>query len=203
MALSLNFTFCTTCDCKNITFTETTGTYDSSTNTGGWEAASSTNPGAYGVDATAATLEVTDPGGSTHTIDLFADHSYPKADNSSVELSMADLGGTQGDKPADGLYVIKYTVTTGAGDPAGASTYTKEIRELFYCNAQCCVHSMLADLQLECDTCDKDKKDDAIFAYTLLQDLKYSAACRIETNFDALIDNINRLCDAKNCRSCG
>jgi hypothetical protein len=61
---------------------------------------------------------------------------------------------------------------------------------------------MLAGLSLECDDCDTDKKDKALFAYTLLQDLKYAGACGIESNVTALLANINRLCDSKNCSSC-
>lgn len=201
MALELNFSFSTSCDCKTMVFEETTGSYNSVSNLTGWETASTTNPGTG--DATAATLTVTNPAGTAYTVDLLTDYSFPKSDNSSVALDMSNFGGTAGDKPVDGLYIVEYTVVTDSGDPAGVSTYTKKKEELFYCNAQCCVHSMLSKLDLQCDTCDRDKKDNAIFAYALLQNLKYSASCGTKTNFDLLITMINRLCDATSCESCG
>ena len=192
MALELNFSFSTSCDCKNIIFEETSGSYQAVSNETGWGV-----PNDDTTIATSAVLTVTDPSGTEHTVDLYTDHSFPKDDHSSVALDMSNFGGAVGDKPADGLYCIEYKVVTAT------DTYTKKIEELFYCNAQCCVHSMISKLDLLCDTCDRDKKDNALFAYTLLQNLKYSAACGTTSNFDLLITMINRLCDSLSCESCG
>ena len=36
MALALNFSVCISGDCSSVTFTETTGVYNATSNTGGW-----------------------------------------------------------------------------------------------------------------------------------------------------------------------
>ena len=201
MALSLDFDVYPSCDNTKLIFKETTGSYNADTNSGGYESASTTNPATS--DATAASLVVTDPGGTEYTLNLLSLASFPVSDRSTYDITMDLLGGGLGDVIPDGLYRFKYTVTTDSGDPAGASNYTKSKDEIFYGVIQCCVFKQLADLDLECSDCDRKKKEDALMAFTLLQNLKYSAACGTVENFDVLLASINKLCNMKKCVGCG
>lgn len=188
--LSLNFDLCVTDACTQIRFTETTGFY-STTNTGGWGA-----PNITLGDVVTATLAITPYGSTTtYTINVEATSLFP-TDNSSFtyNIPLSLIGNPT--SIVDGQWLFVYTVTTAS------ATYTKTIYKYFYCNTECCVTSMLPDV----DTCDCCKETteykNYILAWTHLQSLKKAAACGDETNFTAIKKIIDKLCLNSGCKTC-
>lgn len=106
-------------DCKSFTFSETTGTYNSSTNTGGYGA-----PNFTVADVNTATVTITPFESDTSTeINVFS--TFPTTD-SEIEFTITneDMGYSEDESIADGVYDIVYELT---GDFAitGVNTGTK------------------------------------------------------------------------------
>ncbi len=191
MALQLNFSTCVINGCTQIQFKETTGFY-STANTGGWG-----TPNIDLTDAVTATLAITPYGSTTtYTIDLLATTLFP-TDNSSFtyDIPLSDIGSLT--SIVDGQWLFVYTVTDAT------DTYTKSIYKYFYCNVECCVTDMLAELDLSCDCCkDSTEYKDYILAWTQLQSLKKAAACGDSDNFTAIKKIIDKLCLNSGCKTC-
>lgn len=191
MALQLNFDICVTNGCTQLKFTETTGFY-SSANTGGWG-----SPNTQLVDATTATLSITPYGSTTtYTIDLLVTTLFP-TDNSSFtyDIPLSDMGSPT--SIVDGQWLFVYTILDDLG-----TTHTKSIYKYFYCNSECCVTSMLPDIDT-CDCC-KETTDykNYILAWTQLQSLKKAATCGDSTNFTAIKKIVDKLCLNNGCKTC-
>lgn len=189
MALVLDFNICQKYNCKEILFTETTGTY-SVTNTTGWGA-----PNPLTGSATSATLAITKYGttSTTYTLNLFTS-SFPTTNLSSEYSVTADLiGGTSGDVITDGIYTFVYTVVVGE------TTYTQTKMSTLTCNVQCCVQSMLKDIDFECD-CSEDAKEKYIDAYILLKGLQSN--CGSTDDFERNLETLQALCQNSNCDNC-
>lgn len=196
MSVQLDFNPCSSENCKNILLYETTGAYDSTTNTTGWG-----TPNEATTDATAATLEITFPESTgsdsytTVTINLYS--SFPTSNSTQGWLiTNTDLGLDSDALLPSGDYTYTYSVTTGT------TTYTQTIKKFIYCNLECCVAGLFADIgDATCD-CSSDKKDKALEAFTYLVGLCYAANCgnlSVMTNYyDALSD----ICDEEDC-NCG
>jgi len=190
MALSLNFDLCVINACKQIRFTEITGFYGS-TNTGGW---GTPNPSVSAM--TTATLEITNPDGVVYTGNLFVTSLFPTDDiGISYDIPLALIGSPTSIE--DGQWKFVYTVTDGV------TTYTKTIYKYFYCNSECCVTQMLANLDLSCDCCkDSDSYKNYILAWTQLQSLKKAAACGDSANFETIKKIVDKLCKNSGCKTC-
>jgi len=190
MALQLNFSTCVINGCTQIRFSETTGVY-SSANLGGWG-----TPNIELSDAVTATLAVTPYGSTTtYTIDLLATTLFP-TDHTSFEydIPLSDIGD-----PAsidDGQWLFVYTVTDAT------DTYTKSMYKYFYCNTECCVTSMLPDVET-CDCCKETTNyKNYILTWSQLQSLKKASACGDSTNFTAIKKIIDKLCLNSGCKTC-
>lgn len=192
MALGLSFQICQSSDCSELTFVETTGVYNATSNPTGYGA-----PNALTSDATAATLTVTLASGSSYVIDLLATTFFPSSDITfEYALSNADFGGVASSAIDDQIINFLYTVTTAS------ATYTTSFSQAFYCQVQCCVMSMFADIDVDCDSCTKSKTDAALKAYALLKGLIYSANCGNSTYFNSILTQLNKLCLNTNCSNC-
>lgn len=190
MAVSLQFEICQSSDCSTLTFKETTGAYNSLSNLTGWGSPNET-VGA----ATAATLTVTFASGTAYTINLLT-VGFPTADSTiEYEIPGSSIGNSSNSAIADQVITFTYTVTTET------STYTQTIQQAFYCNAQCCVLSMFADLDVECD-CSEDQIANALKAYALFKGLVYAANCGSTNNFNSILAQVNKLCVNSNCTNC-
>lgn len=191
MSVNLSFEICQSSDCTKLTFVETTGSYNAISNTGGWG-----TPNEDHTDAETAVLTVLLASGNTYTIDLF-DTGYFPTDNTQFEFDLTneDFGYISGSAIDDQIINFTYTVTTAT------SIYTANYQQAFYCQVQCCVMSMFADIDVDCD-CSKDKIDSALQAYALLKGLIYSANCGNKTYFNNILAQLNKLCLNSNCQNC-
>lgn len=192
MATIVNFDVCLDKACDTFTLTELTGVY-SSTNTGGWGA-----PNALTSDITVAILQVTSPGGSVYTINLLSPVSgFPSANPSfDYDLLPGDLGGMT--NAADGHWQFFLYYRTAAG-----TVYQKTKNYLFYCNSECCVQELLADIDISCDSCDNDDKiENYTKASAFLAGLKNAARCFQTSNFDSIQAILTKLCKNSTCKSC-
>lgn len=181
-------------NCKKLRFFELTGTYNATTNLTGWGAPNE----AIGA-ALSAELTILTPAGNSYTFDASSVNpfynSWPTTDDDTyyeVDSSLIGYGTNQ--KLPDGVYRFTYTVTTTL------NTYTQVIEKLFFCNAECCVQNMVADIDYDCD-CSIDKKEKAKQAYLMLVGLKYASKCGQKSYFENLLESINKLCtgDCTNC----
>jgi hypothetical protein len=190
MALQLNFSICVINSCTQIRFQETTGFY-STANTGGWGP-----PNIDLNDAVTATLAITPYNStSTYTLNLLATTLFP-TDNSSFtyDIPLSSIGNPS--NIVDGKWLFVYTITDGT------NTYTKSIYKYFYCNSECCVTSMLPDIDT-CDCCKETSEyKNYILAWTQLQSLKKAAACGDSTNFAAIKKIVDKLCLNSGCKTC-
>lgn len=191
MALQLNFEICQSSTCDTLTFVETTGAYNATSNPTGWGAPNDTI-----ASATSADLTITLASGNSYTIDLLATTHFPTDDTTfEYELTNSDFGYTDGAKIDDQIITFTYTVV------ANGTTYTQNYKQAFYCQVQCCVLSMFADIDVECD-CSKDKIDNALKAYALLKGLIYSGNCGNTTYFNNILAQLQKLCLNNNCQNC-
>jgi hypothetical protein len=190
MALQLNFSICVINSCTQIRFQETTGFY-STANPGGWGP-----PNIDLNDAVTATLAITPYNStSTYNLNLLATTLFPTNNSSfTYDIPLSSIGNPS--NIVDGKWLFVYTITDGT------NTYTKSIYKYFYCNSECCVTSMLPDIDT-CDCCKETSEyKNYILAWTQLQSLKKAAACGDETNFTAIKKIIDKLCLNSGCKTC-
>lgn len=179
-----------TCDCLNLIFTETTGVYQS-TNTGGWE-----TPNASITDADTASITVTVPSGLTYTFNLFTQGFPSYNTNSSYSIPYSSLGFSSGLE--DGIYSVTYTVTS----ISYPFTDTITISTFIVCNLECCVDTMLLNIDdWECE-CSEDAIDKFLSAFSILQQINHSIKCGDLTTADNLSTLANKLCKNSNCSTC-
>jgi len=195
--LVLNFEICQSSDCSSLTFVETTGLF-SDTNLTGWDDGllGSLNPPTS--DAVSAVLTITLASGVTYNIDLFATGLFPTYDNTlEYTIPNESFGYVTGSAIADQIINFTYTVTL-----SDDSVYTQNIQQAFYCQAQCCVMSMFANIDSGCNDCNADKIEKALNAYALLKGLIYAANCGNSTYFNNILAQVNKLCLNSNCKNC-
>lgn len=190
MAVVLSGKICISNNCKDLTFVETTGAYNSLSNTTGWG-----SPNEATSAATSATLSITDTEDIVTNIDLLATTLFPSSNiNLQYDLSTTGLTDSEGQLP-DGIYTFTYTVVTAT------TTYTTSWRQAIYCQVKCCVMSMLVDLDFDCD-CYKDEKDKIIDSFLMYKGLIYSSNRGNITKFNEQLAILEKLCLNSNCNNC-
>lgn len=183
MAITLDFNIRQSDNAKDIIFTETTGAYNASDNTGGWGSPNETE-----ADATTATLTVTEPDGTATVIDISS--SFPDNDRATEwTIQSDDLGNTADTKHADGLWTFLYTVALPS-----QGTVTVEQTIFISGSARCCVYGMLAAIDLEDCDCDGSDKARALEAFTYYRALIATAACGNTSKFTDLLTIVNKYC---------
>lgn len=190
MSLILNFEICQANGCKDLIFSETTGAYNATYNTGGYGAPNETTAAAV-----TATLIITNASGLVTTIDLMPE-GFPTDDIIADGYTI-----TSSTVLPDGMYTFVYNVTYNYH--GSIVTYSKSISKLFYCNSECCVNQMLSNLNLTCDCCETDENIKVYYkAWTFLQALKNAAQCGDVTTFNNILKIITKLCKNNNCKTC-
>jgi hypothetical protein len=188
MSAILSFDICEKSNCSSLVFSDTTGQYDVKYNLYGY--------GTPNEDITGATalVNITLISGSIITINLI---DFPTTDKTKeFYINGTDLGFTDGIIP-DGIYKFEYIVTTSLGE---VLTQNKSIA--LYCNSECCVKSMLLDLDTECQDCFAKSSARYIQAFIMLQGLKYTSNKGDITTFNKTLTQLNKLCSGTNCQNC-
>lgn len=193
MAVTLKIDICPSGDCKSLNFTETTGAYNATSNPTGWG-----SPNDVPNPDWDATLTITDPDNIESIINM-ADYSFPTDNpNYIYPISASLLTNNTTGVFADGLYNFVYTVVS----PSGSTIYTTTTKLFLYCNIQCCVFKMLADIDNPGCDCETEALEAAIKAYNLLQGLKYAASCGLTNSFNEIYEVLSRLCNNSSCKTC-
>lgn len=193
MALELSINICQSRDCTGLEFTETTGAYNATSNTTGWGA-----PNADLGDVVTATLTISgDEMSSDSVFDMVAE-GFPTDDSDVIfDISNADLSFGAASPITDGVYEFLYEITTAT------TSYEVSVVKLFYCNIQCQVNSMLADLQVsdpDCNDCTKEESSkEALLAWTYLQSLKHAAECGDESRFTKILKILRKIVLNQDC----
>ena len=190
MALTLGFEICETDNCSSLKFTDTTGAYNASSNPSGYgSTVNNTTSGA------SATLAITLADGTLNTITLTG---FPTTDTTKVfTIDASDLGYSSSSEIKDQIVTALYTVTF-----ADTSISTQTITVALYCQVDCCVKSMVLDLDVDCGDCFNASKGKVTDAYLMLQGLKYAANCGNATVFNKVLTQLNKLCLNSNCSNC-
>ena len=185
MSLKLDFDICLKNACKDLVFSETTGTYNVTYNLTGWGI-----PNVLLANTTTATLTMTSPSLVATVINLFT-HGFPTnnliTDGYTITSPVALV---------DGQWLFTYTVIVGG------VTYTTEINKMFTCNSECCVTKMLPAVII-CDTCEESESfKNYNIAWTMLESLKKAAECGDVTSFTSILKIVTKLCKNIDCKTC-
>ena len=188
MAFSPIITACLKNSCKTLSVTDTTGVYDATTNTTGWQDASTL----LAADVSKAELLITYPNGLTQTVDVTSQIPDPVTGS----ISFADITM---DHYSDGLIEIEYIVYDSSVDPIA---YRYTYKALYTCQTRACIDKMWAEVA--CKSCSgncelNDLIDDANLAEGLLRGLESSAVCCDDDCITKILAAINQLCNWNNC----
>jgi hypothetical protein len=192
MALTLNIDVVENQYADEAVFTETTGTYNVSTNTGGWG-----SPNATLGTVTSAILTIKDLDDNTlGTIDFSPFSSFPTNDET-VEYTIvpADMGMT--DKFTSGIYIFSYDVVATEGGLE--QTFNKTCYVMFSQLLRCCVDKMYAAVDGFCTTCDKSKLHYAVEADFYLEAARDALGCGKVNMADAHLDKVEFMCNNAQC----
>ena len=185
------------CDYKSIIFTEITGAY-SVFNPGGW------GPPNYDLaDVLDVELIVTTPSGVKYVLDnATLTPDLPNSSNGEFNIHMGYLGGAMGDTVVQGIYEFEYRILVNDGT-AGGFLITKRKYGLMSSVIKCCVHKMLANLDI-CDDCPcGEDKSNALEAYTLYKAMLYAYTCGSLTKAAKMAKQVDKLCNYRGtCASC-
>jgi len=185
--------------CTGITFTDTTGFYNVTTNPGGWN--DDLTLWKTNVDSpyvTTATISISLNGGTATTInvlDKIQASIFPEFEL--YQYTPVDTGGNF--NLADGYYTITYTITD-----SDEVTYSTDIVFVVYCNVACCVANKAAAVAAElCNDCDSQAYEDFLLADGILQALKATAESLGTAEFTKLLNKLQKLCGTSTTGGCG
>jgi len=196
MALIPTINVCVKTACSVLTFKDTTGVYNVTTNPGGY---GSPNPSMAG-PWTSVILTIISPDNISYPVNL-ATHDFPN-NNTAFEytIPMSAIGNRT--KIEDGYWQFIYTITL----TSGSVTYIASKTSLFTCNSSCCVNSMLLDIKVDESSAYGNANDKKINEYVkakaFLDSLKYYAFCGNLDKFDNIKLVIDKICAKSNCKSC-
>lgn len=191
--LSLQFTICSTGNCQSFDFTETTGVYDPTVNTGGWGA-----PNVNIATALTATLEIKQPDNSIVTIGTSILYPlFPSDANDTITISNILMGLSSDATLQQGKYTMTYTVT---GDDGTPWVYSTTSIVMIYCTAQCCVLTMAGNVRVSSD-CDCKNKTLSAFneSFAYLEALKAAMECGKSNKAQSILDHLNEVCSGSGC----
>lgn len=180
MALTISPRITLNTNCQSFVLVDLTGSYDVTSNPGGWG-----TPNPETTDLSAVSLTITDNQNINSTT-----YNVPAADvasilSSGLTITADDIYGTT--SFTDGAYTIVVTYTVDGTD------YESTIYKGWFCQAICCVRSMGAGLNIK--SC--DSKDIATwnFAMNLLASAYWATCCGKYDEYQTIIDYVNELCD--------
>jgi hypothetical protein len=178
--------------CTKITIKDTTGFYNASSNSGGWNDNSTVwkNQSEGSPYITDATISISLNGGAYLTFNVLAiiqSSIYPEY--TLYEYTPTNSVGAF--NLQDGYYNIKFSVTD-----SNDQLYETEVQFVVYCNVACCVSKMAANVASElCNDCDSQAYDDFIIADGILQALKATAESLGTQEFTKLLTKLQKLCN--------
>jgi hypothetical protein len=196
--LQLGIHLCQTNNCKTIKLSETTGSYDSSSNPGGWDSDGTDNP--IIDDVTAINIKFKLPDASIWNFNrAFTSDLLPDSTGLiEVEFDTTDFGQSSIGSFDDGIYEVTYTVF---GD-MGLDNYEESVfnKFLLTCQTRCCIDKLFhAASQSDCKN---EKLDKAIEADNLLRAAEYAALCGKFNMATKLLAKAQWICNTKNCLNC-
>lgn len=195
MALKLNFNICQDASCMYFRFSETTGEYSTSNQTG-WN-----TPNTALADAVKAELIITKPNNTSITLDITQGNNtstnldnFPTIDSTrEYVIDSYNLGYTASSSLGpinDGMYKFEYRVTLDDN-----SIVTRTNKFFAKCQLSCKVSKILADIGItECDCSSGKEKEDALIIWTLFKSLEENTKCNTELNkLNDLYNTVNTL----------
>lgn len=199
--LQLGIHLCQTNNCKTIKLSETTGSYDSVSNPGGWDSDGTGNP--IIDDVTALTIKIKLPDSTEWSFNrAFTNDLLPDATGlQEIEFDTTDFGQSVVASFDDGLYEVTYSVLGDmSADNYEESTFSKY---LLTCQTRCCIDKLFhAASQAECTDCKNEKLDKAIEADNTLRSAEYAALCGKFNMASKLLAKAQWICNTKNCSNC-
>lgn len=221
MALELQATSPTQTGCLGLTFTDTTGIYNVTTNPGGYGA-----PNIDSTDITDATISIytpnstvpyiitfvittgnidsaiiTNPDGTTNnvTTNIVTTQglTFPFSTvlgSGSLAIDETWIGGTEDEALTDGIYTIVYEVSDGSNE------YNTTVYTLSKCNATCCITKAYANLDSDCG-CDDSGLKVAQRANAFLNAAISAADLGMMEAAQTDIEKALEICQG-NCKSC-
>lgn len=192
MALIPKIELCVQSSCQELVFKETTGAYSVS-NVGGYG-----NPNPLIGDVTAASVLITNPGGTQYTVDLLATTYFPTTDTSyEYVIPMSSIGAPT--TITDGQWTFVYTVT------AGSVSYTATVSYIFTCNTECCVAKLLANIEVDdcdCNSSNIKKINDYLKARAFLSAMRDAAYCGNLSRYTSIKSLVDKICRKTDCKTC-
>ena len=185
-----------TCDCNSLSFNELTNYYSVAIPTG-WG-----TPNDPISSAISAILVITTPAGTPFTFNVFLS-SFP-TNNTLLTYNIPYTSLSMSSGLVDGIYTANYTVVTSitVGDVTTVTTYTTTNSFLITCNLECCINTMLIDINdFKCD-CNKDKVEKYLTALALFNSIERAKDCGDITTANNDLQLANKLCKNLNCLSC-
>lgn len=201
MAVDLRFEIQLDCDCQGFDFTETTGSYDASNNTGGWG-----SPNLSTSDIDEATLDIKNvTTGTTYDQIDMTNFGYPSDSNKTTNISITSLNvnGSQqhssGERFPDGVYRFTYTTT----DNDTGTTFEQTIEILWTCNVKCKLIDVAADIASNnCDCRTDDSKQLFLDWFAWYYSIVYGGACSNQDAINNSLKTLNKEIDNWNCKNC-
>lgn len=190
MALQPNYTLCLDKGCTTFTFSDTTGSYNSISNPGGFG-----TPNISVSNITSATILI-EIGTYSKLITIPLSSTPILGDLTDVKITATELGTAI----ADNVYTVTYTINTNT--PTTGLFYFKKQQMFFACNAECCVYKMSTKVSTDNTTCDNTALNNFLNAYAYLQVLNNAARAGQNTKFTNTLTLLNKLCTASGC-GCG
>lgn len=186
MALVVDFSVCQRKNCTKLLFTDTTGVYHASNNTGGYE-----SPNMAGSAVTSAVFTLVGVTDTSYSYEYDVTSQIPNTVTGDIEMNLVseDLD--------DGIYEATYTVTNGT------ATSTKVKRLLFTCHTKCCVTKMGAKIPEYRLTKNSEFFDNYLYKYlkaqALLDGITKAGACANEDAIETILELIQQMCNFEDC----
>lgn len=191
MALSPKFTVDFNCGYDGFSMIQTTGTYDASTNTGGYN---SPNITTSDVDSTELVI-----------VDLFNDITFDTITTitaastytiTTFDLTDLTVDGVQyyADSIADGIFSFTFKVIDGS------NTYQYNVRKLIIPDLTCTLTDAMMDIVNDsCGCGSKELIEDWLEGFAYVEALKGAAICGDISQFSTLYENAQNYLNDLNC----
>lgn len=196
MALVPTINVCVKTACSVLTFRDTTGIYNITTNPTGY---GSPNPIVGDFDT--ATLTIIAPDETEYVLDLISlDAGFP-SNNRDYEYTIPYTSIGNRTNIEDGYWQFIYTITTNSD-----IQYIASKTAIFTCNSECCVKAMLLDIDAEnlsiYNITNTKRVNNYIKARAFLDALKYYAFCGNLDKFSNIKLVIDKICAKSGCKTC-
>lgn len=196
MAFKPKLGICLTNNCNDLILTDTTGLYDASLNPEGWNGGGHPNNSTI----TSASVDVYLPHATIPTNHIVTTAVTGATINNYQSIFELGTYGTPDvnltGKFPDGIYKFQYKVVDSG------TTYKSDKYQVYlYCNTQCCVDKMLANIAE--DMSNVQFVQDALLANAYLLSASQSAfSCGNFTAVDKLVEQARKICQFYNKTCC-